>query len=150
MAPMYLIITALIVAGWLALLIDSRRVLKRTCAELRLEFQRQIDSLSAKVEALEGTADAKTVFASEVMPVVDSAPKGATPAQATAAQVSEEIAPETLATIAETITALLGKKVRIRSVRMLQTRSAVVNTWAQQGRVVVHASHNFAQRGREQ
>jgi hypothetical protein len=147
MAPMYLIIAGLIVAGWLALLIDSRRVLKRTCAELRLEFQRQIDSLSAKVEALEG---AKTVFASEVVPVADSEPKGANQAQATAAQVSGEIAPETLATIAETITALLGKKVRIRSVRMLQTRNAVVNTWAQQGRVVVHASHNFAQRGREQ
>jgi hypothetical protein len=61
----------------------------------------------------------------------------------------EEITAETLAKIADTVAALLGRRVRIRSVRIVEQEDAIVNPWAQQGRVVIHASHNFAQRARE-
>ena len=141
MAHMYFVIVVLLVAGLLAVWIDSRRVMKRTCAELHLEFQRQINTLSAKVTALASGAgpSGKTALLAEPRAALDQA----------TAQGAEEIAPETLAKISESITALLGNKVRIRSVKILQSPDAIVNTWAQQGRVVVQASHNFAQRGRE-
>jgi hypothetical protein len=145
MAYVYFFIVVLVVAGWLAVWLDSRRVLKRTSADLRLEFQRQIEELSAKVTAVERTADRQTAVAASAA----LAPGTTRPPAETTAQVSEEITPEALATIAETITALLGRKVRIRSVKILQTHNAIANPWAQQGRVVVQASHDLAQRGRE-
>jgi hypothetical protein len=54
------------------------------------------------------------------------------------------ITPETLAVIAASVTAFLGKKVRIRSARALQTPYAV-ERWARQGRLIVQASHNLGQ-----
>jgi hypothetical protein len=135
----YMLIAALVIAGWVVVYISSRRALKRTRAELRHEFQQQIDALSANATALPRTAVVKTT----------AAPASAEPQAATVTQGAEEITSETLATIAETITALLGRKVRIRSVKVLENPHAVDNPWAQQGRVVVQASHNFTQRGRE-
>jgi hypothetical protein len=136
MAHMYLLTAALVIAGWLAVFISLRRTLKRTCADLRLEFQRQIDSLSASVRALEQAADTRGTAVSAV----------SSPGEA---QAPEEITPETLATIAETIAALLGRKVHLRSVKILPTPDAIANPWAQHGRAVVQASHNFSQRKRE-
>jgi len=60
---------------------------------------------------------------------------------------SHEVTAETLSVIAAAVTEFLGKKVRIRSAKMLQTQYAV-DRWAQQGRVMVHTSHNLPQRGR--
>ena len=54
------------------------------------------------------------------------------------------ITPETLAVIAASVTAFLGKKVRIRSARTLQTPYAV-ERWARQGRLMVQTSHNLGQ-----
>lgn len=147
MAHMYLL-TAALVAGWLALLISSRRTLKRTVEELRLEFQRQIDSLSAQVKDLKEASGARSnTVATAKLGSPESASAAQTQAPLTAA--SDEITPETLAKITETITALLGRKVRIRSVRILETPDAIANPWAQQGRAVIQASRNFASRRRE-
>jgi hypothetical protein len=132
---MYLLTAALVIAGWVVVFIGLRRTLKRTCAELRPEFQRQIDSLSTRIGALERAADTQTAAASAV----------SSPGEA---QAPEEITAETLATIAETITTLLGRKVRIRSVKILPTPDTTVNPWAQHGRAVVQASHDFSQRSR--
>src|SRR5271166_4758433 len=90
------IIAALVIAGWLTVYISSRRSSARACADLRMELQRQIDSLSESVRSLERTI---------------------------AAKVSEEISPETLAAITETIKGLLGRNVRIRSVKRLHAPS---------------------------
>jgi hypothetical protein len=155
---MDLLTAALVIAGWVAVLISSRRTLRRTCAELRLEFQRQIDSLSASVRALEQASAARTDIA-PVSAVAESgkmkSPSGnsmssiAAQAQAPVTQALAEITPETLATITETITALLGRKVHIRSVKTLPTPDAIANPWAQHGRVVVQASHYLDSRRRE-
>ena len=56
-------------------------------------------------------------------------------------RVAEEVAPETLVMIAAAVTSYLGKPVRIRSAKMLQSPYEIVNPWAQQGRVFVQASH---------
>jgi hypothetical protein len=122
-----ILIAALVIAGWLMVYISSRRGLKRACADLRAEFQKQIDSLSETVRASKRSANA----------------------QGHGIEGAEEITPDTLAAIAKAITGLLGRKVRIRSVKMLQTPNTAASQWAQQGRMVVHASHNLAPRGRE-
>lgn len=155
---MYWLTAALVIAGWVAVSINSRRTLQRTCAEVRLEFQRQIDSLSASVRVLEQAAAART-SAAPISAVAESrkmeSPAGsaassiAAQAQAPVTQTLAAVTPETLATITETITALLGRKVRIRSVKTLPTPDAIVNSWAQRGRVVVQASHYLAARRRE-
>jgi len=122
-----MLIGALLIAGWVMVYIVSQREVKRACASLRFELQRQIDSLSETVKALERSATAQ-------------------PHRVTG---SGEITADTLAEIDMTITGLIGKKAMIRSVKLLQTPNAAANQWAQQGRVVVQASHNLAQRGRE-
>ena len=109
------------------------RTLKRTSAELRLEFQRQVDSIAARVAVLEQEVD------------TPAAPAATSTAEA---QAADEITPETLATIAETVAALLGRKVQIRSVKILPVPDAIANPWAQRGRAIVQASHDFSQRSR--
>jgi hypothetical protein len=59
---------------------------------------------------------------------------------------SPEVTPEVLSVIAATVTTFLGKKVRIRSAKMLPPYA--VDRWARQGRVMVQTSHNLVQRGR--
>jgi len=67
--------------------------------------------------------------------------------EAAAAADEEQIAPETLAILAAAVTAYLGKKVRIRSAKMLRAPVSGGNAWAQQGRVLVHGSHHPRIRG---
>jgi len=59
---------------------------------------------------------------------------------------SREVTPETLSVIAAAVTAFLGKKVRVRSAKMLPPYA--VDRWVRQGRELVQTSHNLAQRGR--
>ncbi|HSY65447.1 MAG TPA: hypothetical protein VK829_12675 [Terriglobales bacterium] len=148
MAYNYSIIVALIAAGLLAVSISLLRILKRTLTDLHLEFQQQIDALSAKVGILERNPIAQSAASVSTLSG-KVASQAADEAEPCAAQVPEEITAETLVKIADTVTALLGKKVRIRSVRIVQQQNVIVNPWAQQGRIVIQASHNLAQRGRE-
>ena len=60
MEHIYLIAVALIAAASLAVSINSGRALKQALMELCLEFQQQIDALSAKVGALERNAIAQS------------------------------------------------------------------------------------------
>jgi hypothetical protein len=59
----------------------------------------------------------------------------------------QPIPSETLAIIAASVTAFLGKKVKVRSARMVQTPYAA-NPWARQGRVLIQGSHNLGRGGR--
>jgi methylmalonyl-CoA carboxyltransferase large subunit len=90
-----------------------------------------------------------------------SRPAALQPAVATAIEATEmafaaddaaqrkngEVTPEVLVMIAAAVTSFLGKKVRVRSAKMLQSPYEVVNPWSQQGRVFVQASHNLRSRG---
>jgi len=53
----------------------------------------------------------------------------------------ETVRPETLVVIAAAVSSFLGRKIRIRSAKMLQSPYEIVNPWSQQGRVSVQASH---------
>ncbi len=56
----------------------------------------------------------------------------------------EEVTAETIAIIGAAVTAFLGKKVRVRAARRIFPSGT--NSWAQQGRAIVQASHNLFSR----
>ncbi len=152
---MNLLMVAVVIAGWLAVYLSSRSMLRRTAAQLRYEFQEQLNALSATVKASgQRTTEAPVTVVPIAAPSTKTQVVEARPSPAetmlTAADtvpVVEEVDSETLAVMAATFTAYLGKKVRVRSARALQAPYAS-NPWARQGRVMVQASHNLGQRER--
>lgn len=54
---------------------------------------------------------------------------------------------EVLSVIEAATEAFLGKKARIRSIRMLGESDGDSNAWASQGRDMIQTSHNLVQRG---
>jgi len=57
----------------------------------------------------------------------------------------EEVTPEILAIITAAIAQFIGAGARIRSTRLL-TSPGGISPWAQQGRVIIQASHNLGMR----
>jgi hypothetical protein len=129
------------IVGYLFGLLRSQTSLRKAVMGLRREFDVRIQRLEASAPA----PPARSV-ATVTLPVSESNPP--TPLTTSHPAESEEISPDTLLIIAAAVTAFLGKKVRVRSAKMLQSPYEIVNPWAQQGRVFVQASHNLA-RGRE-
>lgn len=119
----------------------------QSVSERQLVMERQLGELAGAVKALQAR-----VAELNLVPELQAA---AAPAVAvTTATTKEavhretgEVTPEVLVVIAAAVTAFLGKKVRIRSAKMLQSPYEVVNPWSQQGRALVHASHNIRSRG---
>jgi hypothetical protein len=144
MTHIYITIAVLAVAGWVSLFIISQRAIQSECAALRVEFERRISAVSAELRASQPAADSQTASSSARALLPVTALAAANPVQQT-----DEITPETVAMITKTITALLGKKIRVLSVKLLQMPNVTPESWAHQGRVVVQASHNLVQRGRE-
>lgn len=103
-------------------------------AERQQAAERRLDELAGALKALEAR-----VAALGPSPALKTE-AAAAPAKAAA---REEVTPETLVVITAAVTAFLGKKVRIRSAKRLQSPYEIVNPWAQQGRVFIQASHNL-------
>jgi len=103
--------------------VSALREQVRTLTEALTAMQAQVERQSKTI------ADLSVRVAA---PGGNHAPEGA---------AEDEISPETLVVITAAITAFLGKKVRIRSARRLQSPYEIVNPWSQQGRVSVQASH---------
>jgi methylmalonyl-CoA carboxyltransferase large subunit len=83
-------------------------------------------ALAEKLEELEAAAAAAPSHAVE-LPAEEPAP------------VQEAISEETLAAISAAIAAYLGKRPRIRAIRLVSSP-----TWVQQGRVSIQASHRIS------
>ncbi len=129
--------------------VGLQRAFRRALAELRTETERQLNTLTSTLKALE-TRVAELAKAPAIQPVTVPAAKAEAPAPVAKVAVDrkhEEVAPETMVVIAAAVTAFLGKKVRIRSAKRLQSPYEIVNPWSQQGRVFVQASHNLRSRG---
>jgi hypothetical protein len=97
----------------------SLEELKRELARLRADFDSRVAALEEKIVA-------------------------ATPAGAElheAAPTKAEVTPEIVAIIAAAVTSFLGKKVKIRNARRIDSGTT---PWAQQGRAIIQASHNLA------
>lgn len=153
-----LIIVAVLVAVGCAITYFSLQARqRRMVSDLQRSSERQFEQLSATLKTLEsrvvGLSHPLQVRPKDVRP--EAVPVAKTevllPAAKEAVQrqeeKTEEVTPEMLVVIAAAVTAFLGKKVRIRSAKMLQSPYEIVNPWSQQGRVFVQASHNLRSRG---
>ena len=136
-----LLIVAVVAASALAYTF-SQREFRRSLSELGDKTNRQLNLLSDAVKNLEAEfAQLKKSVPAES--TTAAAPVSSPPTPAVAAREALEITPDILVVLAAAVTAFLGKKVRIRSAKMLQSPYEIVNPWAQQGRAIVQASHNL-------
>jgi hypothetical protein len=105
-------------------------------------LRQQVRSLAESVESLRVQMAGQSKVISELAAQMGAA-KALTPSppQPQAVAADTAVSPEVLIVIAAAVTMFLGKKVRIRSAKMLQSPYEIVNPWAQQGRVNVQASH---------
>jgi methylmalonyl-CoA carboxyltransferase 12S subunit len=104
--------------------------LRLECKFQMAEMEEQLRALKAKVEALEklvGAGAAKPVAAAP--PAVAEAPQPAP---------EPEIAEEVILAISAAVAAFLGKRARIRQVRLVSSMA-----WAQHGRASIQASHGI-------
>lgn len=136
---------ALLAAALIYLLSRAERA---SVAQQKIETE--IQQLTGAVRALESRI-AELVQAPlaspRLAPVATPATAAPVPAPVLLTKKSEEeISPELLVVMAAAVTVFLGKTVRIRSAKMLQSPYEIVNPWAQQGRVFVQASHNLRTR----
>ncbi len=97
-------------------------------------LKRQVASLTEIVEQMRQQLARQSEMLAKL-----SATSSAAPAQPPAHETP--VGPDVLVIIAAAVSSFLGKKIRIRSARMLQTPYEIVNPWSQQGRVSVQASH---------
>jgi len=143
-----MIVAALVVLGSLIAYFSLRRALRRIASELRQSTEDRVSILANAVRGLEKQV-ADLILAA---PHISTARASAMAALAQDAvppqhEKAEPVTPEILVVIAAAVTAFLGKKVRIRSAKVLQSPYEIVNPWSQQGRVFVQASHNLRSRG---
>lgn len=94
-------------------------------ATLRREMQAEIDGLKAAVAVLEA--------------------RQAAPAPAPVP--AEAISPDLLVIMAAAVTSFLGRKVRIRSAKLVHAHHEGGSPWAQHGRVFVQAASHHLRRG---
>jgi hypothetical protein len=115
--------------------------------ELR-RLERQVVSLAENVEHLQQEMARQSKMLAELSgrvmesSRVTTAPPVAPPSTSQMSTAHEKaVNPDVLVIIAGAVSAFLGKKIRIRSARMLQSPYEIINPWSQQGRVSVQASH---------
>ncbi|MGO9862037.1 MAG: hypothetical protein ACLPLR_00375 [Terriglobales bacterium] len=130
--------------------VSLQRAFRRALSELRTETERQVSALTGTLKGLE-TRVGELAKATAIRPATVAAAPPVAKVEAPAAKAAvdrkqEEISPEIMVVIAAAVTAFLGKKVRIRSAKTLQSPYEIVNPWSQQGRVFVQASHNLRSR----
>lgn len=99
-----------------------------------------LQSLSQEVAALRQHLAALAEKLAELEQAAAAAPSHAVEVPAEPPPPAEEEIPEeTLAAISAAVAAFLGKRPRIRAIRLLSSP-----TWAQQGRVTIQASHRIS------
>jgi methylmalonyl-CoA carboxyltransferase large subunit len=113
-------------------------------SERQLAAEGQLSELAAAFKALEARV---AELSKPSAALVADATAPASVVREAVHQEKEEVTPEMLVVIAAAVTAFLGKKVRIRSAKMLLPALEGANPWSLQGRVSVHASHHLRFRG---
>lgn len=109
-------------------------------------LKQEVASLANSVEKLRKQLGDHSRLLADVLarlPAAQAAPQTHVSAATDAATAAESVvSPELLIVMGAAVTSFLGKKVRIRSAKMLQSPYEIINPWAQQGRVTVQASHH--------
>ena len=125
----------------------SEKDLIQAVSGRQLAMERQLSELAGTIKALQarvGELSQPSAIQSASAPKTEVK---AASAKDAAHREAGEVTPEILVVITAAVTSFLGKKVRIRSAKMLQSSCEVVNPWSQQGRMLVHASHHPRIRG---
>lgn len=107
------------------------RITTKDLAELLEKIQSQLSTLVERVERLESAAATRTDQnkpAAAATPVKPQAP----------APVKADLTEEDILAVSAALAAYLGVRVRIKHIRLLSSQS-----WAQQGRVWIQASHKL-------
>jgi len=120
-----LVAASLAIAG-LALLRKLRQTVAGHKHEVA-ELQESVQALESRLVQLSSNAELQ--------------PEPAASALEPAQPKKESISSEIQAVLAAAAVALFGKKVRLRSARLLSSQAGV-SQWSQQGRVIVQTSHN--------
>ena len=107
------------------------------------ELRRLVESAAAEKAAEAAPIVASTPVAKTPAPKVQPEPEAIVPTPKPQ-PAKEEITPEILAIVAAAVAQFVGAGARIRSTRMVPMAEG--NAWAQQGRVIIQASHNLAMR----
>ena len=113
-------------------------------AERQQAADRRMSELGALVESLGARIAELTRVAPPVASPAAVQAKSAQSALATPAKA--EVSPEMIVILAAAATAYLGRNVRVRSAKMLQSPYEIVNPWAQHGRVMIQVSHSLRSR----
>ena len=108
----------------------------RELLALIAELRDQIKSLSVRLDTLEHPAAAAP--SAVVEELADAPAPAPAPAAAAPLPAPEPLSEETVLLIAAAIAAFLGKRARIRQIRLVGS-----TPWAQQGRVSIQASHHL-------
>jgi methylmalonyl-CoA carboxyltransferase 12S subunit len=140
-----LTIVALIVASLLISYLTAQHALKQARDHAREQLELRLGGLTHAIAELE--ARVAELTRPPMAPVQPKQPLANAAAQSQA-EPDDEVPAEVLILITAAVTSFLGKKVRVRSAKMLQSPYEIVNPWAQQGRVIVQASHNLQVRHR--
>jgi hypothetical protein len=117
---------------------------------LRREMRSELAKLREMVEAQPaGSNTSPLTTASEtkpappaITPIAKKSKQDATPVPMLA---KDEVTPEILAVISAAVAQFLGAGARIRATRLIP-QVVGMNAWAQQGRVIIQASHNLGAR----
>ncbi len=118
---------------------------------LRWEMGREIGKLRSMIEGMAIQPDAAEAAPKpapvSTSPLAAAPTKPVKPPSAPEPPVArnEGITPEILAIIGAAVAQFVGAGARIRSTRLLAPMEGM-NAWAQQGRVIIQASHNLGMR----
>lgn len=136
----FVLIVAVIAAGFAATYLLLLRKLKQPSAALELKVAKQFSLLDDAIRRLEtrlaGYATApSTADASAITPEAIEGEIAVNVAE------SDDVAPEIKAAIAAAAVATLGQNTQVLSIK--PSTRATANPWTQQGRVLVQGSHNL-------
>jgi hypothetical protein len=145
----FIVIAVLVGVGCALTYVGLWVMLRTHISERVQETESQLGALTDAVRALEARLAERGPAAEKQMaaPVAEAETVKSAAKQEVHEENEEVVTPETQVMIAAAVTAFLGKKVRIRSAKMVRSPREVANSWSQQGRALVHASHNPRSRG---
>jgi len=120
----------IVLAGWIAAYFVLRWMLQRSIARVRAEFEKEIETFYNASDQAEAWGRAG-LGASHTF--TDRNPP----------QWSDDLTAETVSALGRSLSAAVGKEVRISSVRKLPVSYAMSKPWAREGCILLQNSHQL-------
>lgn len=136
---------AYLIAGCFVLL-GCWWMLARISGQLRGEFQTEIEHLWNTIRRLENKSNPQTSGDGDLskianIRIITAKSKEQLRGLPGLNHEPSQISPETEEAIKATLSAFLGQKIQIRSVKLLESHDLAI-PWVTQGRIAIQASHN--------